>query len=115
METFTFEQLPKAIGLLCEKIDEIVRKVDGGASSTQTEGQDTLLDIEQAALLLFVTKSTIYKWVHSREIPYSKHSSRLYFSRRELINWAMQGRRKTTAELQAEASARITSPAKKKG
>jgi excisionase family DNA binding protein len=65
---------------------------------------DELLTIEDAADLLKLAKSTVYGLVSRSEIPYSKKSKRLYFSKLELLEWVRTGRNKTTAEISAEAT-----------
>jgi len=62
-----------------------------------------LLTIEQAADFLSLTKPTIYSMVSRGEIPYMKQKKRLYFSRGDLISYVKQGRRKTNAEIAADA------------
>ena len=47
-----------------------------------------LIDYRQAALLLNITPSTLYGWVHRRSVPHIRISRRLVrFSRRELLAW----------------------------
>lgn len=65
---------------------------------------DQILTIDEAALLVKLTVPTIYGLVHRSGIPYSKKGRRLYFSKQELIDWIKSGRRKTNAEIEAEAN-----------
>jgi excisionase family DNA binding protein len=43
---------------------------------------------KEAADILSVKVSTIYKWVHFKQIPYRKHGKLLRFDRRSLIIWS---------------------------
>ena len=67
------------------------------------EIEDQLLTVKQAANLLHLTISTLYGYVHRSEIPVNKVGKRLYFSKKELIDWVKSGRKKTITELEAEA------------
>lgn len=71
--------------------------------SSQPE-QDRIGGIELAAELTGLAKPTIYGLVSARQIPHSKRGKRLYFSRRELLEWLQAGKRKTQAEVKAEAA-----------
>jgi excisionase family DNA binding protein len=66
-----------------------------------------LLTIKQAAELLDLTVPTIYGYVHRREIPFSKKSRRLYFSKKELTDWIHADRKKTISEIQSSAETLI--------
>lgn len=56
------------------------------------------LPIEAAALFLNLTKSTLYSKVHKNEITYCKRSGRLYFLRKDLINFIEDGRNTTKTD-----------------
>lgn len=66
--------------------------------------QDQIGGIELAMELTGLAKPTIYGLVSERKIPHSKQGKRLYFSRRELLEWVAAGKRKTQTEIAAEAA-----------
>lgn len=68
-----------------------------------TVQESDLLTIDQAAELLSLTKPTLYSKVSRRELPVMKRGGRLYFSKDELMGYLKEGRRKTNAEVEAEA------------
>jgi excisionase family DNA binding protein len=68
-----------------------------------TEQPEQLLTIQQAAELLSLTVPTLYSKVSKGELPVMKRSKRLYFSRTELLEYLKAGRKKTNAEIEAEA------------
>jgi excisionase family DNA binding protein len=103
----TFEQLPRAVGQLIDKLNTIERLLLKPPTA-QPEG-DTLLNIQQAAEVLCLSVPTIYGLVHKAEIPSCKRGKRLYFSKQELIKWIMDGRKKTRSEISAEADKHIAS------
>ena len=65
---------------------------------------EQFITIREAAKLLNLTVPTMYSKVSRGELPgVMKRSKRLYFSRVELIEYLRKGRRKSNAEIEAEA------------
>lgn len=58
------------------------------------------------------SKQTVYGWVHAGLIPVHKGGKRLRFLKSEIDAWLKQGRKKTVAEISAEADQYL---AQKKG
>ena len=65
---------------------------------------DEIGGIELAIEITGLAKPTIYGLVSERKTPHSKQGKRLYFSRRELLEWLSAGKRKTQAEIADEAA-----------
>lgn len=107
----TFEQLPKAVTQLYDKLENIERLLLRKENEVQPE-PDQLLTIKQAAEILSLSVATIYSLVSRAEIPVSKKSKRLYFSKLELTDWIKSGRKKTNAEIATEANSYIKSKPK---
>ena len=63
------------------------------------------------------SKQTCYGWVHAGLIPFHKGGKRLRFLKSDIDRWLMQGRKQTTAEIEAESKAErdIYLTAKKRG
>jgi excisionase family DNA binding protein len=74
--------------------------------------EDQLLTIQQAADFLKLSVPTLYGFVSKSQLPVSKKGKRLYFSKRELIDWIKTGRKKTAAEIQQEATNYVNRKAK---
>ena len=74
---------------------------------------DELLNIQLAAEFLRLSVPTLYTKVSKGELPVMKRGKRLYFSRTELMEYIKEGRKKSNAEIEAEAEAYLTD--KKKG
>ena len=70
-----------------------------------TDQPEQLLNIQQAAEFLSLTVPTIYSKVSRGELPVMKRSKRLYFSGTELMRYIKEGRKKSNAEIEAEADA----------
>ena len=78
-----------------------------------TDQPERLLTIQEAAEFLSLTVPTMYSKVSKGELPVMKRSKRLYFSRAELMEYIKTGRKKSNAEIEAEAEAYLSH--KKKG
>jgi excisionase family DNA binding protein len=70
-----------------------------------TDQPEQLLTIQEAAEFLSLTVPTMYSKVSKGELPVMKRSKRLYFSRTELLEYLKDGRKKSYAEIEAEAKA----------
>lgn len=92
----TFEQLPAAVTEILARIGGIEDKLREIQPAAE---EDEILNIDQAAHFLKISKYTVYNLVSKAAIPYSKKGKPLYFSKRELKDWIMSGRRKTRNEI----------------
>lgn len=66
-----------------------------------------VLDVEEVALMLNVSKSRIYHLVSSRNIPHYKQGKKVYFKKSEIEEWQLQVRIPTNAEIDSKASTYI--------
>lgn len=73
-----------------------------------TDQPEQLLTIQEAAEFLSLTVPTMYSKVSKGELPVMKRSKRLYFSRTELMEYVKAGRKKSNAEIEAEAKAYLS-------
>ena len=107
MENLTFEQLPKAVTLLSEKINE-VRDLLLKQSKQSEPKPDKFLTIKEAALFLSLTVPTMYSKVSKGELPVMKRGKRLYFLQSELLEYIKGGKKKSTSEIEQEAKAYLS-------
>lgn len=112
METLTFDQLPEAVTMLTKEVSELKRLLIE-KQEQPTDHPEQLLTIQQAAEFLSLSVPTLYSKVSKGELPVMKQGKRLYFSRTELMEYIKEGRKKTNAEIEAEAEAYLSD--KKKG
>ena len=98
-EELSFERLPQAVELLIRKVNNLEVLI----KEQPTEQADEYLTIEETASFLSLTIPTIYSKVSRRELPFMKKGKRLYFSKKELSEYLMSGRKKTVTEIEAEA------------
>jgi len=103
IEKLTFDQLPNAVTILTNEVSELKRLLLEKRESQPNEQPETFLNIQEAAKFLNLTVPTIYSKVSKRELPFMKRGKRLYFSSSELIEYVKEGRKKSYAEIEAEA------------
>jgi excisionase family DNA binding protein len=113
IEILTFDQLPTAVNQLSKKLENIERLLLEKSNQAPKDHPEQLLTIQQAAEFLSLSVPTLYTKVSKGELPVMKRSKRLYFSRTELMEYLKEGRKKSNAEIEAEADQYLTS--KRKG
>ena len=86
-------------------IEMLLLNLQNFLASLATNGSETsrLLNLNEACKYLGMPKSTLYGKVQRGEIAYSKPGKHLYFAVDDLIEYQKKNRRKTVAEIQAEA------------
>ncbi|WP_294316274.1 helix-turn-helix domain-containing protein [uncultured Chryseobacterium sp.] len=99
-----FENLPKAIAFLNDQIAELKSMVENSKPSEKTLDKKIPIDIDAACQILSKAKPTVYTLVRTRKIPCYKSGKKLYFFEDELLEWIRNGKRKTLAEIETEAS-----------
>jgi excisionase family DNA binding protein len=81
--------------------------VIGQVEKSEASQPELSLDVNEAAQLLGLKPSTIYKKTMNGEIPFYKPSGgRIHFRRKELEDWLFKNRSSTQAELELEAAKR---------
>ena len=82
-------------------ITTLVQKVESLESSIQdiknTSDKDKLLDIEELAEFLGKSKVTVYGLKHDKKIPYIKQGNRIYFLKKDVMEWLKSNRRESKA------------------
>ena len=64
-----------------------------------------VLTVEDAAILLGLSPSTIYRWTMSKIIPHYKPNGKLvFFNKKELEEWMMRNRVASEEEIMDEAA-----------
>lgn len=76
------------------------------------EGKD-VLTLEEAALFMGISKSSLYKMTHKHELPFYRPNGKLiYFEKAELLAWMRKNRSMTEDEIKEAAAQRISELAK---
>ena len=102
-QIYHLEDLSKAYNIIVERLRSIEQLLQKKEVKTSEAKLDEPLTIEQAAVILHLSKATIYSKVSRKEIPYNKKGNRLYFFQSELIAYLKKGKQKTLDEIQTEA------------
>ena len=90
----SFDQLPKAVGELLTKVDYVISRLDekkevDGSSPTQDD--DQMMTMDEACQFIGKKRSTMYSLTSERRIPYRKRGNKLYFFKKELMEWIQSG------------------------
>ena len=63
-----------------------------------------VLTLEEAALFMGISKSSLYKMTHKHELPFYRPNGKLiYFEKSELVKWMLQNRSMTEDEIKDAA------------
>lgn len=101
MKSYKFEDLPNIIGELFVKIENI-EKLLQEIKLNNNVAEDEILTVSDAAKLLKLSVATVYTKVCRNEIPANKQGKRLYFYRKELLDWIKSGRIRTISDIQRD-------------
>lgn len=103
-ETLTFEQLPQAVATLINEVKEM-KSLLQTRNQVSVEPADRWFNLEQLCAYLpdRPAKQTVYGWIGQHAIPYHKKGKKLQFLKSEIDSWLKADKRKTAAELHAEA------------
>lgn len=96
-------------------IETLLLDIKHNPKQRPTELPEQPLSIKEAAELLTLSVPTIYSKVSKGELPVMKRGNRLYFSRTELLEYLKAGRKKSNAEIEAEAESYLLKPKNRKG
>lgn len=100
--TIKFEDMPKALAYLIEKVEELDRKLEslGDASSS---GKDVWMGIKElyAYLPTRPATQTVYGWTS----PFHKKGKRIMFLKSEIDKWLIGEQLKSIREIEADAEA----------
>ena len=106
MTKLTFEQLPAAIEILLERVTRIEKLLDSGSGDNSIK---EMISAKEAAVLLDISMSSLYKMTHTNEVPFYKPGgNKLYFKKEELLTWMLQHRIKSQSEINKEAIDYVT-------
>ena len=86
-KTHTINQLSLAVSLLAKKLENIEHLLTEKSEQSPTEQAEQLLTIKEAAVLLNLSVSTLYRKVSNSEISYYKFNNRIYFTLNELLRY----------------------------
>ena len=98
----TFENLPKAVHCIGERLNRIEQLLQKKELDKRVP-EDQIFGIKEASSFLNVEVSTIYTNVSRGIIPSMKRNGKLYFSKRELLEYLKGGKKLTYKEVEERA------------
>lgn len=85
----SFDNLPRSVAELHEKIDRLTGMFEQIISSTAATPLLEIMTVEDVSAMLCKSVSTIYAMTSEHRIPYRKQGNKLYFLRSEIQSWLM--------------------------
>lgn len=85
----SFDNLPRSVAELHEKIERLTRMFEQFISSTAVTPLLEIMTVEDVSAMLCKSVSTIYVMTSEHRIPYRKQGNKLYFLRSEIQSWLM--------------------------
>lgn len=97
---FTFDDLPKQVQALHNKIDGLIR-LHSQKEATEEEDEEVWFNMDE--LIAFLPqkygKATIYGFTSRNQIPYYKKGKHTYFLKSEILDWLKKGKVRSNLSL----------------
>lgn len=102
MKEISFNDVPKTLALILNKVEQLETLLQNNQS---TEPSDRWFNLQELCDYLpdRPAKQTVYGWIGQHAVPYHKKGKKLQFLKSEIDAWLKSDKRKTAAELHAEA------------
>ena len=105
-KNITFEDLPKAMSWMMDKLNKLDSKIDGLNNIPQVRPADQWMNLKELCEYLpsHPAEQTVYGWTSCHQIPFHKRGKRIMFLKSEIDAWLHDGKRKSQKELAEEAA-----------
>lgn len=102
--------MPKALAYLINKVDKLESLLSIQITA-KVEPSERWFNLQELCDYLpdHPARQTVYGWVSQHSVPYHKKGKKLQFLKSEIDAWLKSEKRKTAAELHAEAIAYVNS------
>ncbi len=108
MDKFIFSaiEIAELQALIASTVEKAFHKINQGKTDKQAD-TERWMNLDEFCQYHpdKPTKPTVYGWVHAGIIPFHKGGKKLRFLKSDIDRWLMQGRKQTTAEVDAQLSA----------
>lgn len=100
----SFNDMPKALAYLIGKVDKLETLLCV-QTTAKVEPSNRWFNLQELCEYLpdRPAKQTVYGWIGQHTVPYHKKGKKLQFLKSEIDTWLKSDKRKTAAELHAEA------------
>ena len=104
--TIKFEDMPKALAYLIEKVEELDRKLES-LGDTSSSGKDVWMSIHDLCEYLPTRPATqtVYGWTSAHLNPNHTKGKRIMFLKSEVDKWLIGEQLKSIREIEADAAA----------
>ena len=96
----TFDSLPQAVAYLVDEVTAIKLLVE--KTQKPVVEKRIPINIDDACRIIGKAKPTVYSLVRKRQLPCYKNGKKLYFFEDELMDWILNGKKKTLHEISKE-------------
>ena len=97
------EQKPNETALLRKVVDGLKQELERVKNVVYASKE--VLNLEEAAMFLGISKSSLYKMTHEQTIPYYKPNGKMvYFEKAELLTWIRRNAIASKAQVSEEAN-----------
>lgn len=102
-EEIKFEDMPRAISWVMNKLVEVDKKIDGinCQCATPIQAEDKWLNLKDLCEYLpnHPAEQTVYGWTSAMKIPFYKNGKHIRFLKSEIDEWLLKDKNKCDTEL----------------
>ena len=104
-KNITFEDLPKAMSWMMDKLSELDYKIDGLNNQNRSVPSEQWMNLKELCEYLpsHPAEQTVYGWTSYHQIPFHKRGKRIMFLKQEIDEWLRGGKVKSEKDLEDEA------------
>ena len=110
-KNITFEDLPKAMSWMMDKLNELDSKIDGLNTQSPSIPTEQWMNLKELCDYIpsHPAEQTVYGWTSCHQIPFHKRGKRIMFLKSEIDAWLRDGKVKSEKDLEDEAARFIKS------
>ena len=117
-EEIKFEDLPRVMSLMINKLTELGQKIDGMNIRCMASNQepDKWLNLQDLCAYLpnHPAEQTVYGWTSNMKIPFHKTGKHIRFLKSEIDAWLLEDKSKSDKELNEDVTQYILSKRKRR-
>ena len=108
-KNITFEDLPKAMSWMMDKLNKLDSKIDGLNNIPQIRPADQWMNLKELCEYLpsHPAEQTVYGWTSCHQIPFHKRGKRIMFLKSEIDAWLHDGKRQPEINIGTAAMSAI--------
>ena len=105
-KSITFEDLPKAMSWMMDKLNELDSKIDGLNNQNSNVPTEQWMNLKELCEYIpsHPAEQTVYGWTSCHLIPFHKRGKRIMFLKSEIDEWLHAGKIKSDKNLSFDFS-----------